>query len=216
MSLSSKIHLRDGEEIQEIIHRYSLTYFWRYLLGLVLMFVTSFFMFWLFAQGWWGYTLYGIGMFMGIFIIFRTWFFSNKNFLVVTSERVVDVNRVGWFDEVVSSVGYADVKDIFFRKKGILASIFNYGSLFIETKSQKTVLEAEKVRAPQKWQTVITDALEQSRRGRRLSNRQAVYAEFIKIIGDLSEAEICEVKDLLENRLEVFNDIEIDSDEVVK
>ncbi len=199
----------------ETVRRYQLTYFWSYVLGLLIMLATSFFMFWMFARGWWGYVLYGFGMFLGLLIIFRVWFFAKHNMLVVTSERVVDICRPGWFDEIISSVSYGDIKDIYFRKKGICASLFNYGTLLIETKSHKTVLEVKNVQAPEKIHALITDLSEDFSRGRHLLSKQALYSAFLKIINDLTEEEICEVKDLLENRLQIIDGLEEEADEEV-
>lgn len=210
MSLSSKIHLRQNEEILGIMRRYSFTLFWRYLLGLAIMFAVSFFMFWLFARGWWGWTIYGLGMFTGVFYIFTTWFFSRKNIMIATSERVVDITRLGWFDEIISSVGYSDIKDIFLRKKGILAGIFDYGSVFIETRSKQTMLEAVKVKSPQKCLDIIAEAADAFYHARRPLNRQVIYSEFLKLISGLSEKEACEIKSLLEDRRQIPVSIEKD------
>ena len=215
MNLANKIHLRPEEEVLEIVRRYGLTYFWRYFFGLLIMLATSFFMFWMFSRGWWGRSLYGFGMFLGLFIIFRAWYFSKHNFLAITNERVVDICRLGWFDEIISSVGYGDIKDVYFRKKGIFANIFNYGSLFVETKSQKMVLEADRVKAPQKLLALITETSENFRRGKHLVGKQALYSGFLKIINELSEEEVCEIKDLLENRLQIFDELAEDGDEEV-
>jgi len=202
MSLSKKIHLRESEQIVSAIQRYSLTYLWKYFLGLIFLFVASFFMFRLFAYGWWGYVLYGLGMFIGLFIIWRTWFFNKTNIFVITSERVVDIQRTSWFDETISSVGYIDVKDISVRKKGVLASIFNYGNLIIQTKSQQFVLDIPGVRNPQKIQAVLAEADEKHRQNRRVANRDAIYNNFKKIISELPVEELRSVHELIRIQLE--------------
>ncbi|MDO8499593.1 MAG: hypothetical protein Q7S66_02950 [bacterium] len=211
MSLAKKINLSADENIVAIIRRYSITLFWHYFFAAVFMFSAAFFMFWLFAQGTLGYVAFSLAMLIGLFIIGRAWFFSAKNLLVITTWRIVDVNRRGWLDEVVSAVGLSDIKDIFFRKKGLWAGLLNYGDLTVETKSEHTQLVAVKIHAPQKWQGVITDVRENFKTAKHLSNRQAIYSAFVKIIPDLTEPEICEVKDLLDNSL--MNLDRLDSDE---
>lgn len=215
MSLVSKIHLADNEDIVDVIRRYGPTLFWHYFFAMVIMLSTAFFMFWLLAAGWWGYMIFISAMLFGAFIIFRAWFFNSKNLMVITTRRIVDVNRLGWLEEIVSSVGLADVKDVFYRKKGLGAGLLDYGDLTVETKSQQTILTMEKVRWPQKWQALITKTLDNFKDVRRLSNRQLIYAAFIKIVHDLSEAEISEIKRLLENRLYYLDTLEKDNVEVL-
>jgi len=205
MSITKKIHLQGGEEIKQIIRQYPPTFFLHYLVGIAVLFLASFFMFWLFSIGWWGQILYGIGMIIGLYIIIQTWFFASANILIITNERVVDINRLGWFEEVMSSAGYLDVKDVFVHKKGIMGSILNYGSLTVETKSQQVVLEFEKVHKPQKWQSLILELRDSFRRNRHLSGKREIYDSFVKIIPQLSEEELCEVYDSVTAKLATIN-----------
>ena len=68
MSIEKKINLHSAEEVIQVVRRHGVVYFWHYLLGLGIMIVKSFLMFWLFAQGWWGYAVFIAGMILGIFI----------------------------------------------------------------------------------------------------------------------------------------------------
>ncbi|MBU0545795.1 hypothetical protein KKA13_00885 [Patescibacteria group bacterium] len=205
MSFEKKIHLKGGEEIKQIIRQYPPTYFWRYLSGIIFLFAISFFMFWLISRGWWGQVAYGVGMFIGLYIIVQTWFFANANVLIITNERVVDINRMGWFDEVMSSAGYLDLKDVFVRKKGMMGNVFNFGTLTVETKSQQVVLEFEKIHQPQKWQNLILELRDSYRRNRHLSGKREIYESFIKIIPQLSEEDLCEIYDLISAKLATIN-----------
>jgi len=202
MNLARKIHLREGESIIASAQRFWLTLIWKYILGLLFWFASFFFMFRLFAFGWWGYALFGLGIFIGLFIICRTWFFSSHNIFIITSERVVDISRQGWFDEVVSSVSLNDIHDASVRKKGMCAGIFNYGNLCVETRSKQFVVEEEKIKNPQKMQALILEAEEKYRQSRRLSNIQAVYHSFIKIIPEIADNDLLSVHELIRIRLE--------------
>jgi hypothetical protein len=202
MNLARKIHLREGESIIASAQRFWITLIWWYVLGLLFWFASFFFMFRLFTFGWWGYALFGLGIFIGLFIIFRTWFFSSHNIFIITGERVVDISRQGWFDEIVSSVSLNDIHDATIRKKGMCASMFNYGNLSVETRSRQFVVEAEKIKNPQKMQVMILEAEEKYRQSRRLSNIQAVYHSFIKIIPDIADNDLLSVHELIRIRLE--------------
>lgn len=210
MSLQKKINLRNNEEIVLVVKAFFLTYFWLYLLGFVFMGVASFFMFWLFAQGVWGYVVYGLVMVMGLFIIFRTWFFTNKNFSVITTERLVDINRVGWFDEYLSVIHFNDVVDVRVRRRGIWSNLFNYGSIAIETTDEEKTLELTQVRAPQRILDLILEYKNNFIDRKNLRDLDSIYKTFLNIIPDLDEAQLCEIHDLVDEQLKLI-DQEIDS-----
>lgn len=209
MSLSKKIHLREGEEIKAIVYRYGLIYLWQYLLGLILVLAPAFFMFQLWAWGNWGYAAFGVSIAVGLFFILRAWFFSRANRLVITSERVVDVYRAGWFNEIISMVAYPEIRDIFVERKGFLPSLFNYGTVVIATKSGQTLLEAKGVYKPQACQTFIADNQENFKQLGRLANPQLVYASFVKIIPHLADEQLEEVKKLIAAE---FVEVEVEGD----
>lgn len=202
MSISKKINLKDNEKVVDIIRPHILARIWEYFFGAVLLLATSFFMFRLFSYGWWGNVIYGLGMFLGFYIVFRAWFMSRKNILVLTSTRVVDVHRVGWFDEIISSVSYLDVKDVAVRKKGIGQSLFNFGGLSIASKSESFVLEVLNIYNPAEVQILLSDLGQQYRQDIKVVNSQVIYNNFIKIIPNLPDGELREVRRLIDEQIE--------------
>lgn len=201
MSIAKKIHLKDDEKIISVIAPHVVAYAWKYLLGLVFLFASSFFMFRLFFYGWWGNIIYGTGMFLGVYIILRTWFLNHVNVLVITSDRVVDIHRLGWFDEIISSVSYLDVKDIVVRKRGIAQSLFNFGGIAIQTKSQQFVLEILNIASPSKTQLLLSDISQQYKQNIKVANMKVIYNNFIKIIPDLPDSDLAEVQRLIDEQL---------------
>ena len=209
MSISKKIHLREDEEILEVLRRYPLTYLYTYFFGFVLMVVATFFITWLFGQGWWGMILYGLAVFCGLYLIFQTWYFAHVNMLVITNERVVDIARVSLLDEVVSSVGFADIVDISFRKRGLCPNLFNYGDLHLQTKSNQFVLEVSKIHQPQKIVNYLMEQIEYYRDGKGELVVEEIYNKFLKIIPELTDEELAYVDDLIHDKLEKESEEEI-------
>ncbi|MDD2757803.1 MAG: hypothetical protein PHD72_00310 [Patescibacteria group bacterium] len=161
MSLAKKIQLRDGEEITDIIRQAGLAYFWQYFSGLAVLIIVSFFAFWLIAQGWLGYAIFGLGLLLGLYIIIHTRQRQRSNYWVITTERLVDIDRQGWFNETISSAFFDDIKDIFHSKKGIGARFFDYGAVVIETESDKYMLTAQNVARPQELANILIEARRQ-------------------------------------------------------
>ncbi len=202
MSLAKKINLKDEEKIVSVVGPHLLSYIWKYILGLAFLFVFSFFMFRLFGYGLWGQIIYGLGMFLGIYIILHTWLMNHSNVLVVTSERVVDIHRLGWFDEIISSVSYLDIKDVAVRKTGIAQSLFNFGGIAIATKSQQFVLEILNISNPSKHQLLLSDISQQYKQDVKVANMQVIYNNFVKIIPDLPDGDLARVRTLIDEQLE--------------
>lgn len=205
MSLSKKINLRKNEEIVLVIKAFFLTYFWVYLLGFVFMGTASFFMFWLFSQGAWGYAMYGFGMLIGVYIIFHTWYFNNKNISVITTERLVDINRVGWFDEYLSVIHFNDIIDVYVRKQGFLPNIFNYGEITIETNNEQTSLKLNQIRSPQRILDFILEHKNNFLENKNLRDQDSIYKAFLNIIPELDEAQLCEIHDLADEQLKLID-----------
>ncbi len=201
MSIAKKIHLKDEEKIITVVQSCIFAYAWKYLFGLAFLFAFSFFMFRLFGYGWWGNVVYGLGMFIGVYIILRVWFLNHLNVLVVTSDRVVDIHRLGWFDEIISSVSYLDIKDIAIRKKGITQSLFNFGGIAIQTKSQQFVLEILNISNPAKTQLFLSDISQQYKQDIKVANMRVIYNNFIKIIPDLTDGDLKETRALIDEQL---------------
>lgn len=222
MSLAKKINLREDEDIIEVVHQFSLVFWWRYFLGFACLFVTAFFVTWLLAQNIWGYVAISAGALIGLYIIVHTWFFQNHSMLVVTTLRVVDINRIGWFEELISSAMYGDIKDIYLHRKGVMASMFGFAKVVIETKSERSLLELPAVHHPEKVVALILESVEKAEAVLSLGSKKAIYEKFIQIIPTLGEADLCEIEDLigaqllrLDNANEAEIDVEIDEEEVV-
>lgn len=202
MSLAKKINLREGEEIIFTLKRFALINYPGYFLGLVFILASAFFAVWLFARGLWGEVAFGLGLFLGVYFILRTWFFSHYNFLVVTSERVVDVSRVSWFDEIISACNFRSVKDIYVRKKGILANLFNYGSVTIETNNDRNVLQLTHIFDPNKAATAIRDEMALALEKSEDKVLEDIYEDFVEVIPDLTPDELARISDLVNERLD--------------
>jgi len=202
MSLEKKINLRTNEEVVMVIKRGFWDAFWRYLLGFIFLVVASFFMFLLFSYSYWGYGLFTILMVSGCYIIIHSWYFNRKNFIVITSERIVAVSRRRWFEEIVIPVFYSDVNEIYLKRQGFFSNLFNFGSIIIKFNNGENVFNTSLIKDPQSVLDSIHHQKSVFANDLGLKNVDLIYKKFIKIIPDLTEEEICEVVDLLNQQLQ--------------
>jgi len=179
------ISLKEQERIITTLHRYCLTLVGWFVLVLILFAVDAFFMFWLFAHNWWGQTLFVLGILTGLFILVRTLFIWQKNVLLITTHRVIDIDQRGFFDKTVSEIPYDQIEDVSGRIKGFFGTILRYGDLTIQTGIGKVQIIAHYIKRPVQVQQDINE-----RRERYLSRYSAQFS------GDVAEAVIDKIYEL--------------------
>jgi predicted membrane protein len=154
------IQLKEQERIIATVRRYGLTYFWHGFLVVLLLSAAFFFMFWLFAHDWWGQTLFGLDLGVAFLLLLRTIFLWQKNQLLVTTHRVIDIDQRGFFDKTVSEISYDQIEDVFGKIKGVFGTIFRYGEINIQTGSGKVQICLQKIKQPVALQQQINELRE--------------------------------------------------------
>lgn len=202
MNLEKKIGLKESEEIVAVIRRHGIFRSAAYFLSLLILVVMAFFLFWLLQQGLAGFILIVSAALLAVAIAARAWFADRRNFAVLTTARLVDVGRIGLFTELVSAMKYDNIKDIYIKKRGLAAGLFDYGDVIVEIKSDKSILELVCVAHPLRVQNLIEECRENYFGRENLSDKETIREAFIKLIPDLDEEELYEVKDFLDARLE--------------
>jgi len=200
MNLEKKLELRNGEKIITTIRQHAAKRFWAYVFGFGLVVADAFCLFWLLNQAPWGQRVAIAGFVVGGLVIIKTLLSANHNLTILTTERVVDISRRGWLEEVISAVYYRDVRDAYVERRGVGAKVFGYGSLIVET-SGRANLVMDYLPRPERWQTIIFEEKDKYLVRGRLADRGAIYSAFLDLIPELSEDELCEIKDVVDERL---------------
>jgi uncharacterized membrane protein YdbT with pleckstrin-like domain len=60
-----------------------------------------------------------------------------NNVIFVTSEKIAQILYINLFNKKISQLSIGDVQDVTVTQKGILAHMFNYGTLIIETAGEQ-------------------------------------------------------------------------------
>lgn len=82
-----------------------------------------------------------IGFFLSVLSIIATAigaFLYKSNVVLITSEKIAQMLYISLFNRKISQLSIADVQDVTVTQKGILAHIFNYGTLVIETAGEQS------------------------------------------------------------------------------
>ncbi len=214
MAVYSHIILKPNERIVRVYRRFPWVDIWRYAAAAVFLLLPFFFLFPLLKFGTWGMILIAALLLVGIGLLARTIFFWFHNVFVITTDRIVDVHRLGWFEEIISAVSHLDIKDISVRKKGIAQSLLNFGGLAIQTKSQQFILEILNISNPAQVQLMLTDVGQQYKQDVKVANTRVIYNNFLKIIPDLPDGDLQETRDLIEQQIGRADDGEVEEEMV--
>ena len=96
------------------------------------------------------------------FDTFLKWFYSIN---IITDERIVDVDFSNVLYHRFSEAQLEQVQDVTHKVSGILGSIFDYGSVYIQTAGTNRELEFVNVPRPRDIQDVLLDLLEMKQKG---------------------------------------------------
>lgn len=95
-----------------------------------------------------------IALFAFFFYLFLTLYFFNAwmnyylDIWVVTSRRIINIEQHSLFHRVVSEVNIQNVEDVTVNVKGILATMFGYGNIHVQTAGETPRFEFENVPDP--------------------------------------------------------------------
>ena len=87
---------------------------------------------------------------------FLKWFF---NVYILTDERIVDVDFTSLIYKNISSAKIDNIEDVTAIQGGFLASLFDFGTVIVQTAAEKREFEFADVPQPNKVTTIINDLI---------------------------------------------------------
>lgn len=202
MSLVRKLALSDGEAIVATIRRYRLTDWWRYGAGFLFLGLTAFFSSWLLSQGVLGRGLLALGLFVGAFTLFHSWFFHHHTALVITTKRVVDIYRHSWLSEKITSLGYESMGDVGVERHGFTPLLLNYGNVVIVANDNDLVIAAEGIKRPIRVGQIIRDQRERFLENRTTRTATTLVDYVIAALETLPPADVLRLETAIRARLD--------------
>lgn len=94
-----------------------------------------------------------IGLAYGLYQ-WLTWYFDS---FIITDQRIININQKRLFVRSVSETSLANVQDVTYEVSGFLASLFDYGTVRVQTASSGSEIEIASVEKPKKIQKQIMD-----------------------------------------------------------
>jgi hypothetical protein len=200
-SIIKKINPRAGEEVITIVRHYGLTFWHKIFAVILLLGLTFFFLFPLFAWGYWGEIIFFFLIFLAALYALQIFIFWYYNAFVVTNMRVIDIDQRGLFERIVSEMTLEKIQDVSYCHKGICQTIFRYGDVRIEIAGTDTGLEIKNVRRPGRAQQLISDLTHFDKR-ESAATAAAPDINFIKkSINNLDGKSLVELDSLIREKL---------------
>ncbi|MDP2631440.1 MAG: PH domain-containing protein [Candidatus Uhrbacteria bacterium] len=145
------VELNIDEQTIGVIRRSLWSEFHRVSLSIVWVLVPFFFFFPLLSFGGFGIFLFVALLASGILFAVKTWLVWRFTMLIVTSERIVDVEQRGFFDRQISYLQMDNVREVVAKRSGIIKRILDIGIIRVKTKNDEEFdLELSGVRHPNK------------------------------------------------------------------
>ncbi len=86
------------------------------------------------------------------------WFF---NIYLLTDERIVDIDFINVLFRKVSTAKIEEIQDVSIEASGTFQTLFNYGSIFIQTAAEVPEFDFVNIPKPDKVGTVISQMIDQ-------------------------------------------------------
>lgn len=87
------------------------------------------------------------------FMITLTFYFMR--YLVITNQRIIEVEQKGFFDREVSAFRLENIQDITVDIRGIIASMLDFGDILIQTASKDRDFKIDRVPHPEELKLLI-------------------------------------------------------------
>lgn len=127
------IQLNNEEEALTIIRRHWHTFFWSLLRSLIIAAVAVSVYAFFPENNWRSILAAAIGALALVFFFYNlvVWYLVS---LVVTSQRIIDINQVGLMKRVVTEVALRDILRVSALKEGLFQNLFNVGALVFDVR----------------------------------------------------------------------------------
>lgn len=150
------IQLKPHEEIVTIVREYLITQTMPLTIAALAYLGILFFMYPLLQFGFYGVVGFLILFFGTLFYIVRRLYLWYYEVFIVTDLRCVDIQRPGLFSRDVREIPWESVTDIVFSQRGLIATIFKYGTVTLMLENQQAI-QLQHIYQPDKLRDILAE-----------------------------------------------------------
>lgn len=130
----------------------------RLIIPSLLVVIPFFFLFPLFSRGTIGIVIFFVTLAVGIFLFIRRFYLWRQQSILITNQRIIDVDCRGVFKRTVSSASLGHMTDAYYETSGILQALTKTGNIIIILSSGKTKFEFKNASHPERVLQILHEA----------------------------------------------------------
>lgn len=111
----------------------------------------------------WGVFAYSIWFLWLWTFFFVEWTDYYLDFWVITNERIIDVEQKGFFHREVTSFHYGQIQDITVETRGLIETLFKFGTLHVQTAGHSRQIIIKDASHPEDARSLILRLAEKAR-----------------------------------------------------
>jgi hypothetical protein len=188
MNVEKIITLKPQEKVLRVARNYWLVYLPSWAFGFFLILAAFFTMYFLFSKGKWGVAIFTVLNIIGAYHVLRTAVRWHWNAFIVTDMRVVDVDQRGFFERVVSEAPIDKIQDLSYSVRGVVGTLFNFGSVSLQTSGSTATVDLSHTRDPKELYHLIVETRAKHQGVHAASKNDRVSA-LLEAAGELDAAE---------------------------
>lgn len=151
------LNLKEDEELVALVHPTFIAFTGSILGATLFLCAAFFFIYPLWKAGWVGIAGFVLLLFIAKYFMIRVALGHYGNMYVITNERLIDVERRGIFDRIVSEVPLNNIHDVSFRVNGPLGMMLRIGTITIRTLGGATNFQWKWVRNPEEVRNLLLE-----------------------------------------------------------
>lgn len=203
--------LNEGESVVKIFRQSKFVLSFNLLIPILFILAPFFLLFLLFSYGKWGVYVFAFTLTLGLLLLIRQFVVWKFKTLIVTTDRIIDIDQKGLFKRTVSNILLSKIDDVFYKINGPIQVLAKIGNLYITMAENKGGLELKNISRPQRAQQLIlqlkSDTLKEKFNTTKLSAEELVELvkriktgigekKFNQIINDAIDSEETEAEEI--------------------
>ena len=200
LKFTDVFHPKEGEQICAVVRKHGITLWPSLLLAGILIATPFFFLFPLTKWGTWGLVVFVVLVACGLLIALRAFLLWDADVLLITNERVVDVDQRGLLSRVVCETPLLMVQEVSWERHGLWETLWRMGSLRIRNSGPNPEWVSPKVSRPERLTALLHELREQQRVTPTLPSPSEQVERISRAAADADQKTLEAVEALLKSR----------------
>lgn len=202
-----KFNPAENEEIQLVIRESVTAHFYKFFVGIFLLVLPFFLMFYLVSQGPIGVSIFVALLLISVIYMIREYYIWTNTIFLVTNQRIIDIEQNGLLHRTVSEIGHMKIQDISYQSKGLMQLVCGTGTIQIKTSVPDLSLAMFHVPKVKDYCAFINESVAVHQVGRRDLNMAEKMENFDDFLNqdELEKYSELNLKDLIAEYVDVYS-----------